>query len=48
MNVKHGEQITLKMQLQSAASTSNPEDVHILLEAQHILEIKGSYIRVAD
>jgi len=48
MNVKNGEQITLKMQLQTERPTYNPDDVHIVLEAEQILEIKGSYVRVAD
>ena len=48
MNVKNGEQITLKMKLQSDSIVLNPEEVHIILEAEHVLEIKGSYVRVAD
>ena len=48
MHVKNGEQITLKMQLQTEKPTYNPDDVHIVLEAEQILEIKGSYVRVAD
>ena len=48
MNVKNGEQITLRMQLQSVDTTLNPEDIHIILEAEQVLEIKGSYVRVAD
>jgi len=48
MNVKNGEQITLKMDLQTAEPERNPEDCHIVLEAEQVLEIKGSYVRVAD
>ena len=48
MNVKNGEQITLKMDLQTAELERNPEDCHIVLEAEQVLEIKGSYVRVAD
>ena len=48
MNVKNGEQITLKMKLQSDSVALNPEDVHIILEAEQVLEIKGSYVKVAD
>ena len=48
MNVNNGEHITLKMQLQKANTTSNPEDCHIVLEAEQILEIRGSYARFAE
>ena len=48
VNVKNGEQITLKMAMQTFDLTRNPEDCHIVLEAEQILEIKGSYVRVAD
>jgi hypothetical protein len=48
MNVKNGEQITLKMQMQTTVLGANPEDCHIVLEAEQVLEIKGSYVRVAD
>ena len=48
MNVKNGEQITLNMQLQCLDRTLNLEDYHIVLEAEQILEIKGSYVLVAD
>ena len=48
MNVKNGEQITLKMQLPSVDLNANPDDCHIVLEAEQVLEIKGSYVRVAD
>ena len=48
MNVKNGDQITLKLSLQSTTSNNNPEDCHIVLESEQVLEIKGSYVRVAD
>ena len=48
MNIKNGDQITLKMSLQSRDTTLNPEDCHIILESEQVLEIKGSYGRVAD
>ena len=48
MNVKNGEQITLQMKLQTANQDYNPDDCHIVLEAEQVLEIKGSYVRVAD
>ena len=48
MNVKNGEQITLKMQLPTVDLNANPDDCHIVLEAEQVLEIKGSYVRVAD
>ena len=41
-------QITLRMQLQEGEPERNPEDCHIILEAEQVLEIKGSYVRVAD
>lgn len=47
MNVEHGEQITLNMQVQTD-TTLNPEDIHIVLDAEQVLEIKGSYVRVAE
>jgi len=46
-NVKNGEQITLKMQLQDNTALA-PEDVHIVLEAEQILEIRGTYVRTVD
>ena len=48
MNVKNGEQITLQMKLQTDELTYNPEDCHIVLEAEQVLEINGSYVRAAD
>ena len=48
MNVKNGEQIAMKMQLQTMTPLNNPEDCHIILETEQVLEIKGSYVRVAD
>ena len=48
MNVKNGDQITLKMTLQSKTLANNPEDCHIVLESEQVLEVKGSYVRVAD
>ena len=48
MNVKNGEQITLQMKMQTSRPDRNPEDCHIVLEAEQVLEIKGSYVRVAD
>ena len=48
MNVKNGEQITLKMEMQAAEPERNPQDCHIALEAELVLELKGSYVRVAD
>ena len=48
MNVKNGDQITLKMTLPSQAIANNPEDCHIVLESEQVLEVKGSYVRVAD
>lgn len=47
-NVKNGEQITLKMQLPADSKNVNPEDVHIVLEAEQVLEIRGTYVRVGD
>lgn len=46
-NVKNGEQITLNMQLQDNAALA-PEYVHIVLEAEQILEIRGTYVRKVD
>ena len=48
MNVKNGDQITLKMTLQTQTLANNPEDCHIVLESEQVLEVKGSYVRVAD
>ena len=48
MNVKNGDQITLKMTLQSKTQANNPEDCHIVLESEQVLEVRGSYVRVAD
>ena len=48
MNVKHGEQITLKMQLPNNNATIIPDDCRVVLEAEWILEIRGSYVRVAN
>ena len=47
MNVKNGEQITLKMQMQNYDLTLNPDDCHMVLEAEQLLEIIGSYVRAA-
>ena len=48
MNVKNGELITLKLRLQSGYPLLNPTDCHIILEAEQVVEISGSYVRVAD
>jgi len=48
MNVKNGDQITLKMSLPTLTLANNPEDCHIILESEQVLEVKGSYVRVAD
>ena len=45
MNTKHGDQITLKMNSLNGDDTIkalNPSDCHIVLEAEQVLEIKGS------
>jgi hypothetical protein len=47
-NVKNGEQITLKMQLPAESKNVNPEDVHLVLQAEQVLEIRGTYVRVGD
>ena len=41
MSVKNGDQITLKMTLQTQTLANNPEDCHIVLESEQVLEIKG-------
>ena len=52
MNVKNGDQITLKMTTLTSSIADiqalNPEDCHIVLESEQVLEVKGSYVRVAD
>ena len=52
MNVKNGDQITLKMTILTSSipdiQALNPEDCHIVLESEQVLEVKGSYVRVAD
>ena len=42
MNVKNGDQLTLKMTLPYQTLTNNPEDCHIVLESEQVLEVKGS------
>jgi len=48
MKIKNGEQITLKMLMQSQDTTRNPEDIHLVLEAEQVLEIRGTYVLVKD
>ena len=48
LNVKNGNQMTLKMKLISQYPTLLPEDVHIVLEAEQVVEITSLNVRVAD
>ena len=49
-NIKNGEQITLKMDLPTGTegTARKPEDVHIVLEAEQVLEVRGTYVRAVD
>ena len=47
-NIKNGDQVTLKMKLLDDSTKLRPEDVHIVLEAEQVVEITDINVRVAD
>jgi len=48
LNVKNGDQMTLKKRLLSSSATLLPEDCHIVLEAEQAVEITANKVYVAD